>query len=533
MTFDLKNLPDDTSLPKDTVIRLIDEVEVKYQEKIHYLEEQLRLFKNELFGRRSERRHEAPADDQMPLFGPDGNAVDKDRRVSNDKIAVAAHARNKCGRKALPKDLPRVDIIHDLSEAEKQCACGAQLTHFGEEVCEKLDYLPARLRVERHIRYKYACKSCEGVEDDGPSVKIAPAPVQLIPKSNATAGLLAHIAVSKFADGLPLYRQQKIFGRLGIEISRATMANWLVKAARCCTPLIDVLTGQIRSGPLINIDESPLQVLNEAGRRNTSKSYMWVFRGGESERPVLLYRYYPTRSGKAATKFLDGYRGYIQSDDFAGYDHLDQQVGIVHLGCWAHARRKFVKVHTVRKKHRGKKKNPKGLADQALDYIGKLYQIERQARRQEMSVEQIYQLRQQQAKPILNDFKDWLTSKQPLTPPGGLLGQAISYTLANWEKLIIYIEDGRLRPDNNLVENAIRPFVVGRKNWLFAGSPDGADASAAFFSLIETAKVNGLEPYGYLRHIFEQLPRVQTEQDLQALLPQNINPDALTVTDQV
>ena len=228
--------------------------------------------------------------------------------------------------------------------------------------------------------------------------------------------------------------------------------------------------------------------------------------------------------------FWHDYKGYIQTDDFSGYDHLDQKPGIVHLGCWAHARRKFVKVATVRKKHRSKRVNPKSLADQALDYIGKLYRIEKDARRQELDADQIYRLRQEKAKPLLDQFKDWLEASKPLTPPKGLLGQAISYTLANWEKLIIYIEDGRLRPDNNLVENAIRPFVVGRKNWLFAGSPDGARASATFFSLIETAKANGLEPYAYLRYIFEKLPLAKSDQDLKDLLPQHIDPAAIAIS---
>jgi transposase len=530
MDVDLRKLPDDASLPKDIVLSLLNQLEVKYQEKIHHLEEQLRLFKNEVFGRSSERHLEPPAD-QLLLFKGHAKLDTGDTSRADDKITVGAHTRKKRGRKPLPEDLPRIDIIHDLSENERQCACGARLSRFGEEVSEKLDYIPARLQVERHIRYKYACKSCEGVDDDGPSVRIAPAPVQLLPKSNATAGLLAHIAVSKFADGLPLYRQQKIFGRLGIDISRATISKWMVQAARCCSGLIDLLRSEIRSGPLIGIDESPLQVLKEPGRKNTSKSYMWVYSGGNPDRPVLLYDYQRSRSGKTALEFLTGYKGYIQTDDFSGYDHLDQKPGIVHLGCWAHARRKFVKVAAVRKKHRSKRVNPKSLADQALDYIGKLYKIEKQARRQELDAAQILRLRQQEAKPLLDQFKDWLESNKAQTPPKGLLGQAISYTLANWEKLIIYIEDGRLRPDNNLVENAIRPFVVGRKNWLFAGSPDGARASATFFSLIETAKANGLEPYAYLRHIFEKLPLVKSDQDLQDLLPQHIDPPAIVIND--
>jgi transposase len=308
------------------------------------------------------------------------------------------------------------------------------------------------------------------------------------------------------------------------------MAKWMVCAARCCIPLTDLLQIEIRSGPLIQIDESPLQVLNESGRHNTTRSYMWVFRGGQPDHPVLLYRYHRTRSGKEALAFLSDFQGYIQSDDFEGYDHLDLNPGIVHLGCWAHARRKFVQVVQVRKKHRSKRINPKSLADEALDYIGNLYQIEKNARNLQLNASQIYQLRQENAKPLLEAFRTWLEKNQPLTPPQGLLGKAISYTLANWNKLVRYVEDGRLKPDNNLVENAIRPFVLGRKNWLFAGSPDGAEASGTFFSLIETAKANAIEPYAYLRHIFKMLPLANTEQDLKDLLPQNINPKSISVT---
>ena len=526
---DLKSLPDDASLSKDDVISLIDDLQVKYQEKIHYLEEQLRLLKNELFGRSSEKRHE-PHPDQRLLFGCEDDHGAGKPPTSDETIVIAAHSRKKHGRKPLPKDLPRIDIVHDIDEEQKQCGCGQLKSCIGEEISEKLDYIPARLQVERHIRLKYACKNCEGVEDDGPTVMIAPPPVQLIPKSNATAGLLAQIAVSKFADGLPLYRQQKIFGRLGIDLSRAVMAKWMVKAALHCKGLIDLLQKEIRSGPLIGIDESPLQVLNEAGRDNTTKSYMWVFRGGAPDRATLLYQYQRTRSGRVALEFLHDYHGYIQSDDFSGYDHLDQNPNVVHLGCWSHARRKFVKVVKVRKKHRSKRVNPKSLADEALDYIGNIYQVEKEARRRELNAVQIYQLRQEKTKPLLNEFKKWLQAKQPQAPPKSLLGQAIRYTMANWEKLIVFLEDGRLRPDNNLVENAIRPFVVGRKNWLFAGSPDGAKASATFFTLIETAKANGLEPYAYLRHIFEKLPLAQTEQDLKNLLPQNIDSDSIATS---
>lgn len=527
MKSDLSSLPDDARLSKHDIASLIELVEQKYEEKIHYLEERIRLLQNELFGRKSEKRY--PEDHrQLPIFNSSESESEAQTAPYDDTIVIPAHARKKRGRKPLPDHLPRVEIIHDLPEEEKVCACGAQLSRIGQDTCEKLDYVPAKVRVLRHIRYKYACKCCEGVEDDGPTVKIAPAPVQLIEKSLATEGLLAHIIVSKFADALPLYRQQKIFARLGVDLSRATMANWVVQAAERCAPLIELLEQEIRSGPLIQMDETPLQVLKEPGRANTSKSYMWVFCGGHLDHPSVLYRYQPTRSGKVALAFLDDYRGYIQSDDFDGYDYLGKKKSIIHMGCWAHARRKFAEVIKARKKIRGNRANTKTLADEALDYIGKLYQIEKLARESQMSIEQIHALRQEKAQPILEAFEKWLQKIQPLTPPQGLLGIAINYALRNWDKLTVYTGDGRLKPDNNAAENAIRPFVLGRKNWLFAGAPNGADAGATFFSLIETAKANGLEPYSYLRCLFEQLPIVKDQNDYRALLPQNIDPELIS-----
>ena len=528
MSVDLSKLPADAHLSKEAIVALIGQLETTYQEKIHYLEERIRLLQNELFGRKSEKHYPFPGDQQLPIFdgGLTGDQL-QNKPLAPESVEVAAHQRKKRGRKPLPADLPRVEIIHDLPEEEKVCPCGAALSRIGSDTCEKLDYIPAKVRVLRHVRHKYACKACEGVEDDGPTVKIAPAPVQLIEKSMATEGLLAHIAVSKFADALPLYRQQKMFARLGIDLSRASMANWLVQAARRSSPLVELLEHEIRSGPLIQMDESPLQVLKEPGRANTSKSYIWVFCGGRRDRPTVLYRYRPTRSGKVALKFLDDYRGYIQSDDYDGYDYLGKKKSIKHLLCWAHVRRRFTEVIKARKKNRGKRTSPKSLADEALEYIGKLYQIEKQAKVNEMMPEQIYTLRQGKSKPILDAFKTWLDKVEPLTPPKGLLGIAIKYALRNWSKLTVYIEDGRLKPDNNAAENAIRPFVLGRKNWLFAGHPNGAEAGAAFFSLIETAKANGIEPYSYLRCLFAQLPLVKDQAEYRALLPQHIDPDLL------
>ena len=242
-------------------------------------------------------------------------------------------------------------------------------------------------------------------------------------------------------------------------------------------------------------------------------------------KPVLIYQYHPSRSGEVAKKFLGGYLGYVQTDGYTGYDYLDEQEGVVHVGCWAHARRKFMEVIQAQ----GKKKRQAGSADVALEYIRKLYAIEKDARRQELGPDDLYRERQEKATPILSEFKAWLDKKELQTPPKGLLGKAVAYTLGQWDRLIRYIDSGILMPDNNLVENAIRPFVVGRKNWLFSGNPEGAQASSVLYSLIETAKANGLEPYLYLRYLFERLPFAYTTEEYKALLPQNIEPANLLV----
>ena len=512
MNLDVSHLPEDPCCLKAIII--------SDREKIQYLEEQIRLLRNEIFGRKSEKRPVID-DKQIFLFNEAEQVLDekKEKDAADESFIVPAHSRRKSGRKPLPPELPRVDIIHDLDESEKVCGCGQQRERIGQEVSEKLDYVPAKIQVERHIRYKYACPVCEGVDDEGaPTVKIAPVPAQLLPKSMATAGLVAHIVTSKYEDALPLYRQEKIFSRLGIDLCRATMAGWMIKTAEQASPIIDLFGKEIRSGPLVNIDETTVQVLKELGRANTTDSYMWVFRGGDPQRPSLVFKYHPSRSGQVPLAFLNGYKGYVQTDGFNGYEALGRQPGIILLGCWAHARRKFDKVIKAMGSPR-----KQSAADQALDYIRQLYGIEKLASQKGLDAERKKQLRQQEAKPILDEFKVWLDEMATKTPPKGLLGKAIGYTLTFWTRLIRYIDDGLLRPDNNLAENAIRPFVLGRKNWLFSAHPNGASASAVLYSLIETAKANGLKPYAYLRYLFDRLPGAKTDQDYRNLMPQAID----------
>lgn len=496
----------------------------RYESRIEFLEERLRLLQNELFRRSSEKRPVQEEDPrQLHLFN-EAEATVREEEAAGEEIIVPAHTRQKPKRKPLPEHLPRIEVVQDIAEEEKVCACGTPLSRIGEEVSERLDIIPAKVQVIRTIRPKYACKGCEGVESEGGAVKIAEPPPEMIPKGLATAGTLAYVATAKYADGTPLYRLSKILDRHGIEIPRSTMASWMVMVSDRCQLIMEYLKSQLLSGALINCDETPVQVLNEPGRANTTNSYMWVFRGGDPEKPVVLFHYAPTRSGEVPKEILEGYQGYLQTDAYSAYEQFDKPGSkILLVGCMAHVRRNFVKVIDARGK--GAKKS--GSAEIALEFIRKLYLIERIARDKGLSAEETLALRKEKASPILEEFKSWMEKRYLETPPKGLLGKALSYALNHWKKIIRYLEDGRIPIDNNCSENAIRPFVVGRKGWLFSGHPNGARASATLYSLIETAKACGHEPYHYLRHLFERLPHAQTEEDHQTLLPQRLTPKQL------
>jgi transposase len=535
MVLELENLPDNSAELKQFVEQLstsFADKEVEYQKRINILEEAVRYYQGKLFGRKSERRVEDSPQEQLSFFDEleqNSESVPESNEDPTQEILVPEHKRKKRGRRPLPEDLPRIEVEHDLLEEEKVCACGSRLSRIGTIESEKLDYVPAKVQVIKHIRHKYACKACEGVEDEGATIKTAAMPPQLINQGIVTPGLLAHLITAKFADALPLYRQEKIFARLGVELSRATMASWGIQVANQCQPLLELLRKEILSGPLINMDETPVQVMKEPGRANTTKSYMWVIRGGPIDRPSLIYEYHPTRGGQVAYDYLKDYSGYVQTDGYPVYDILELLDNIILLGCWAHARRKFVEVTKARVRTGGNKKKT-GKADAALNYIKKLYAVESLATQQALSFDQRVDLRRQHSLPILESFKQWLDQNAGKTPPQGLLGKAINYALGQWKKLVRYVDDGRLRLDNNLAENAIRPFVVGRKNWLFSGHPRGAHSSATFYTLIETAKANNCEPYSYLRFLFEKLPLAQTEDDYRALLPQYLDRSQLLST---
>jgi transposase len=536
MISDTFTLPDNPDELKKIIAELqnshtveLEKLRNRHEAEVRLLEERVRHLYDKLFGPKSEKSRYGEESPQLYLFDmpepdPDGND-----EAQKEIIEVEQHTRRKKGRKPLPDALPRVEIVHDIDEQEKVCHCGAELSRIGEEVSEKLDIIPAVIQVVRHIRPKYSCKQCENVAEKGPTVKIAPVPVQLIPKSVVSGGLMAHILTAKFADSLPFYRQERQFTRLGVDICRTSMCRWAMRVAETCMPLKNLLRQEILSGPLINADETRVQVLDEPGRSAQAESYMWVFRGGNPGTPSLYFHYASSRGASVAKDFLNEYKGVVQTDGYSSYYFLDNKDDIVHIGCLAHARRKFMEAQ----KARGKSSKKVGGADIALNFINDLYRIEKKAKKQELSPEELLELRQDEARPILDKMHIWLESKGVHVTPKSLLGQAITYSRNQWQRLSGYIDYAYATPDNNLAENAIRPFCVGRRNWLFAGTPAGAEASATMYSLIESAKANKLEPYKYLRYLLENLPFASTTDEYKKLMPSQLTPDVLETVSKV
>jgi len=516
------SLPDNVEALRKIILELEAQLE-NNSEHISTLEEYIRLLKRRHFGASSER---APVD-QLGLFN-EAEAMAATEEIMADQspeTIVAAHTRKKSGRKPLPENLPRIEIVHDLPEDEKFCAHdGHALEEIGREVSEQLEIIPATIQVLRHIRPKYACPQCKT------GIKIAPVPPQPIPKSLASAGMLAHVATSKYVDALPLYRQEVMLRRLGIDLPRATLANWMIKSGQLVVPLVNLIHEQLVGGDYVLCDETRFQVLKETGKRAQSQSYLWVLRGGTEKHPLLLYDYDPSRSSEVPMRLLEGFQGYLQTDGYEGYTAIGSMGGVIHVGCWAHARRKFDEALGAqgKNKNKGAKRTKKqGKAEQGLRWIGKLYRIERETA--EMSAQERHRIRQERSRPIVDQIRDWLNESVGSVPPKSLTGKALGYLDKQWPKLVRYLEDGRIRMDTNLVENAIRPFVIGRKNWMFADTVRGAEASANLYTVIETAKANGIEPYAYLRHVFAELPKATKLENIEALLPDRIDREKLRV----
>lgn len=426
-----------------------------------------------------------------------------------DNTITVTYTRSKPKRRPLPDNLPREVIEHDVPAHEKQCACGCLKQRIGEEVTEQLEVIPAQLKVIQHVRPKYACNRC----DEG--VAIAPMPTLFLPKSMAAPSLVAYTIISKYQDHLPLYRQEKIWQRMGIEIPRNTVCGWIMAAAEVCMPMRSALMKSLIASGYIQADETPLQVMDEPNRKNTSLSYMWLYRSAIPDKPVVLFDYRETRQSCWPKEILCDFKGHLQTDGYKGYDWVDRASDIIHLGCMAHARRPFAELVKLAKKTVGK-------SHQAVAYFQKLYAIEKIAREGKFTHEQRYQLRMEKAKPILEEMKGWLDQSLRHAVPHSKLSDALIYMHDRWAELTNYLTGGSLEIDNNGAENQIRPFALGRKNWLIAGSPRGAHASALFYSLIATAVANGWNPFDYLRYLFENIRTCKTDDDYAKLLPFNI-----------
>ena len=494
--------------------------DVKHQAMSHiqHLLEQFILLRHKQFGSSSEMLSaQARLFDEVEVLAAESTEAQDIAPIPAEAAASVSDkpvikARGK--RAPLPTELPRVDIVHDVPETERTCPCGTPMVVIGQQVSEQLDIVPMQIRVLRHVRNTYGCP------DRVHAPVTAVLPPQPLLKSNASPDFLTMLLITKYIDGLPLARFEYVLNRHGVKVPRQTLARWVIGASHLLQPLHNLMRDTLFDGTFMHMDETVVQVLKEKDKTPTSNSYMWVQAGGPPGKPVVIYDYDPSRSGAVPTRLLLGYQGYLMTDGYDGYNALARTEGIEHLVCWAHVRRKFVEATRVQAK------GLTGRADEAVALIGKLYGIERDCK--DASDEERFLARQNLSLLVLAELREWLDKTRPAVVPQSVLGKALSYMHDYWGKLIRYTERGDLPIDNNRVENAIRPFVIGRKAWLFSDTPAGAHASAVIYSLLQTAKANGHEPYAWLRRVMRALPAAKTVEEIEALLPWNLHAMDLT-----
>ena len=468
-------------------------------ERIEELEQQLAWFKRQIFGQKSERVDGAPG--QGELFVEAKGEAPSAPPAATETIT---YPRQRPKRGPLPADLPRERIELDVAETEKVCpCCQGERRRISEERTEELRFQPAKFWVREYIRPKYACPRCE----EG-GVVIAAAPQRLIPKSLFGPDVLAHLLVSKYADHLPLHRQLKIFARHGVSLRESTVNQAVLACTECLSPLVDLLKAQILTSGHVFTDDTPIVLKgNTAGERFQAR--LWVYiGGGETGPPATVFEFTTDRRGERPRRFLEGFRGYLQADAYGGYDALFASGQVVEVACWDHARRYFEKAAKLHKKS--------GRAHVALTYIRSLYRLERTLKGK--SPAERFWARRREALPVLRELKGWLDEQVLSVSTKSLFGEALTYTLNQWQALVEYTNHGRLEISNATAENAIRPVAVSRKNWLFVGSERGGHTAAVMFSLLATCQQNGVNPWQWLTHVLEQLP-VTAEADYSSLLP--------------
>jgi transposase len=486
MNIDENNLPDDPALLKELARAMLASLR-EADRKIEQLTHQLNVLRRSQFGRKSER----VADGQLVMpfaAGPDPIPPAAAPPAADDAPAPARQEKKKNGhgRKPLPPHLPREEVKHEVPDSERRCKeCSGELAAIGEEASEQLDYVPASFIVRRHVRVKYACKACQG------NVVLAEMPQQPIEKGLPGAGLLAQVTVGKYADHLPLNRQSEIYARAGVELSRSTLCDWIAFVADLLLPIVRLMEREILCSRKIHTDDIPVPVLDIL-RDRTRLGRLWPYLG-DRDHPYIVFRYTPTRSRDGPMEFLAGFCGYLQADAFSGYDELYRLLKIIEVACWAHVRRYFFDA----------KESDATNAHVAIAYIRQLYDVEDAAR--DLSDPQRHGLRQERSKPILDEFKAWLDRQRIALLPKSPIGQAVHYTLQQWEALNRYLEDGILDIDNNAAERALRCVAVGRKNWMFAGSDRGGERAAVLYSIMVTCKEHGVDPLAYLTDVLERV----------------------------
>lgn len=454
----------DENTPPDVVYKMLLAARRGYLEKLEreaLLSNEVAYLKVKLFGSSCEKRKKIKQPDPRIFDEAKASADDLsqdhpivvatqtlDESVNDVSVETPEVIQKSKARKPIDLNFPRIDVVHDLTDNQKICVCGCTLTAFGADITEQLQVVPAYIQVLRHKRLKYACKSCK----DG--IKIAPVCNQAISKTLAAPGLLAHVAVAKFDDHLPLNHQSEIWNRLGVNLSRATLSSWVLKMGSALSPFITHLQNHLCQGDYIKADETPLQVLKTPNKSNASNSYMWVYLNANTQKPAVVYDYQESRHGEHAQNFLTDFQGVLQTDGFAAYNTVTSQAGVTGMGCWAHARRKFYDVYQLAKQE--------GVASKALDTIGKLYAIEAEIK--DEPVDEKLKVRQEKSKVILEAFYEWLIQIKGFVQPKGSLDKAINYALNQRELLSYFITDGRVDIDNNAAERCIlNPLLWGAR----------------------------------------------------------------------
>ena len=482
-------------------VELLKDEKAQLEMKVKWYEEQYRLHIHKMYGKSSEKLDNG----QISLFNEAESEAKPEAPEPNIEKITYERRKKQGHREEMLKDLPVETVEYHLSEEEQTCDCGGNLHIMSKEVRKELKIVPAQISVVEHVQNIYTCRDCEKNNTTTP-VKTAKMPKPAIPGSIASSSAIAYVMSEKFVKAIPLYRQEQEWQRMGIGISRQTMANWMIYSSDRWLKLIyDRMKKHLLEKDILHADETTLQVLKEPGRNADTNSYMWLYRTGRDENPIILYDYQTTRAAKHPIKFLKDFKGYLHADGYEGYTSIPE---ITLVGCWAHARRYFVDAIKILPP---KKDNILTASEEGLAFCNKLFEIERELH--EVTPEERYKTRLKESKPVIDDFRDWLKYQRPRTLPKSLLGKSINYCLNQWDKLTAFLLDGRLELDNNRSERTIKPFVIGRKNWLFSNTPKGAASSAVIYSIVETAKENGLNPFEYLKYLFDNLPNSDINDD--------------------